>query len=199
MICRLTRPGRLESDDQLAFAVDEKIDGASEYRLELQKHAISGKLLAQAQAQAVRAGQEYVAAQISLNVDASNVQRLIYLQKFYQEEEEQALEAQGLFYDQLLTLRTSVIIQIRNLVWAYRFYTLEDSRVGLDPLKTIDEYRVDALTIQEELINAESRLAGDYQRKAFQSCNLSPFAYDEWQLSSIKYSSMMWVTPLRSI
>lgn len=48
----------LESDDQLAFAVDDGVKGASNYRLALHKHAINGKQLAQAQAQAIKAGQQ---------------------------------------------------------------------------------------------------------------------------------------------
>ncbi len=45
-----------EVDDQLSFAVEQSIGGATEYRLELRKHALDGKLLTQARAQAVKIG-----------------------------------------------------------------------------------------------------------------------------------------------
>ncbi|KAL4745722.1 hypothetical protein BDW72DRAFT_207976 [Aspergillus terricola var. indicus] len=55
---------KTETDMQLAFAVEENIDGALKYRLDLEKHSINGKTLAQAEAEALKAGNEYVQAQM---------------------------------------------------------------------------------------------------------------------------------------
>lgn len=51
----------------MVVAVDENIDGASAYKLTLRKHSINGKQLVQAQAEAIKAGQEFIHAQLELN------------------------------------------------------------------------------------------------------------------------------------
>lgn len=56
----------LEADDQMAFAVENNIDSASAYQLALRKHAINGKQLAQAQAEAIKSGYEYVQTQMEV-------------------------------------------------------------------------------------------------------------------------------------
>ncbi|WEW55974.1 hypothetical protein PRK78_001409 [Emydomyces testavorans] len=160
---------QLESDEQLEFAIEQKINGAAEYRLALRQHAINGKLLAQAHAQAIKAGQEYVQAELAYNLSQRDMESLKKLKEEYKDEEEQFRKAEAMFYDRLIALRTSVTIELRNLVWAYKFYALEDASINLDAQKPIEEYRVDELTIREKIDQANSRYAGDYQRKQWVS------------------------------
>ncbi|KAF7960437.1 hypothetical protein EAE96_000118 [Botrytis aclada] len=177
----------LESDDQLRFAVDQNINGATDYRLALRKHAINGKVLAQAQAQVVKAGQEYVESRLSINAIKQDTNNLQLLLDSFKQQEEEIECAQALLYDQLMTVRTSVAIELRSLIWAYKFYTLEESSVSIDLWKPIEEYRIDALTIQEELQNADSRFAGDYQPYKFKvySTHLPP-QYQSSIIESLK-------------
>lgn len=46
----------IQSDEQMAYAVEQKIEGAGAYQAELRRHAIDGKLLVQARAQSVKLG-----------------------------------------------------------------------------------------------------------------------------------------------
>lgn len=60
----------LEADQQMEFAISEGINGASEYRLELRKHGVEGRLVTQAREQAIKARQEYSSLQLSAQISA---------------------------------------------------------------------------------------------------------------------------------
>ncbi|KAL3469728.1 hypothetical protein BJX99DRAFT_65730 [Aspergillus californicus] len=177
----------LESDAQLKFAVDQSIDGAAEYRLALRKHAINGKQLAQTQAEAIKAGQAFIQAQLELNLSQKDIDSLEDLKRKFQGEEKQTEEAAVKFYDRMMALRTSVVIEMRNLTWAFKYYALEDSAVTIDPLKRIEEYKADLSTIAEEMETADSRYTNDYQPFTFpiQSSDL-PLDYGETLLTTLK-------------
>ncbi|GAB0136277.1 hypothetical protein EsDP_00004584 [Epichloe bromicola] len=158
----------LESDDQMEFAVGEGIDGATEYRLQLRKHAINGKQLAQAQAESVKAGYEYVQAQIEVIVSQQQIDRLRKLRGEYQGQEAIFALVQSMLYDRAMALRTSVVLSLRNMTWAYRYWALAESTVVLDSRKALVEYQQDLSILISEMENADSRYASDFQ----------PFNYD---------------------
>ena len=58
---------------------------------------------------------------------------------------------------------------MRNLIWAYKYYALENSTVQIDPLKRIEEYTTDLTAISGEMDASDSRYADDYQRKCQKS------------------------------
>ena len=155
----------LESDQQLEFAVGEGIDGASEYRLALRKHAINGKALAQAQAEAVNAGEQYVQLATAVVLCEKDIQNIKNLQSRYQGEDEIYHEAEVKFYDRFMAARTSLVIELQNVAWAYRYYALDDSRVVLDSMKTAEEFQSDILAIAQEIENADMRYSTDAQRE----------------------------------
>ncbi|KAI1120367.1 hypothetical protein F5Y10DRAFT_289831 [Nemania abortiva] len=65
----------LDSDLSVKFAVDNGINTADTFQLGLRKHAINCKLLAQAQAEAVKAGQQYVQAAVEVVIYQRDVER----------------------------------------------------------------------------------------------------------------------------
>ncbi|CAD6444571.1 4a8bab2f-3030-4c8e-b008-82b0b8bc15d8 [Sclerotinia trifoliorum] len=151
----------LQADSQLSFAIAQNIGGASAYQLELRRHAIDGKLLTQARAQSVKLGQEYLQLWLQLHATQTNAARLQQLFDTYQDEEDIALEAQSYFYDRVLMLRTSIMIYMRDAVWAYKYYTLNDSSITLDPLKSILEYQQDSNMIVQEVTISKERYSSD--------------------------------------
>ncbi|APA11695.1 hypothetical protein sscle_08g064650 [Sclerotinia sclerotiorum 1980 UF-70] len=151
----------LQVDSQLSFAIAQKIEGAGAYQLELRRHAIDGKLLTQARAQAVKLGQEYLQLWLQLHATQANAARLQQLFDTYQDEEDIALEAQSYFYDRLLMLRTSIMIYMRDAVWAYKYYTLSDSSITLDPLKSTLAYQQDSQMIVQEVTISKERYSSD--------------------------------------
>ncbi|KAI0521854.1 hypothetical protein F5B22DRAFT_506471 [Xylaria bambusicola] len=153
----------LESDQQMDVAVSLGIEGASDYRLALRKNAIDGKQLAQAQAEAVKAGQQYVQAQMEVILCQQDIQSLQDLHDKYQGEADIYAEAQAKFYDRFMGLRISLSIEMQNIVWAYKYYTLEDSSVVLDSQKSGADYKQDIATIKLEMENVESQYASDFQ------------------------------------
>ncbi|EAW13548.1 uncharacterized protein ACLA_055960 [Aspergillus clavatus NRRL 1] len=180
----------IESDDQLKFAVDHDIDGAIEYRQALRKHAVNGKQLAQTQAEAIKAGQAFIQAQLELNLSQKDIDDLQDLKKTFQGEEKAAEEAAVKFYDRMMALRTSVAIEMRNLVWAFKYYALEDSAITIDPLKRIEEYKADLLTVAEEMQTSDSRYTNDYQPFSFPiPSSKLPLDYGQAIISSLKDSS----------
>ncbi|CAD6449395.1 cedb2872-fd53-481d-ad67-19995e5eb0ca [Sclerotinia trifoliorum] len=158
----------LEADDQMAFAVGQSIDGASAYQLGLRKHAINGKQLAQAQAEAVKSGYEYVQAQMEVIRSSQNIADLQALKAGFHGQEAVYLEAKSMFYDRAMALRTNVVLSLRNMAWAYRYWALADSSINLDARKSLAEYQQDLSTVIMELERADSRWASDHQ----------PFNYD---------------------
>src|SRR5690625_794307 len=99
----------------MEVAVEESIDGAIAYQLALRKHAINGKQLAQAQVEAIKACQEFIHAKLELNLFQRDIQELEKLMENFRREEETYARAEAKFYDRLIALRTSVVIEMRNL------------------------------------------------------------------------------------
>ncbi|KAL1662887.1 hypothetical protein GGF50DRAFT_58030 [Schizophyllum commune] len=158
----------LDIEDQMKFPVDQNIDGASAYLLELRKHAIDGKLATQSSAETIKAGQEYVQVQLALQLAQSDLARLQELRDSFQGEKEQLEIARLHFYDRLDAMRTSVLIELRNLVWAFKFYTLTDSQVTLDPLNTMTEFKADLSLLVQEVEQWEEGFASDKSPIHFQ-------------------------------
>lgn len=162
----------LESDQQLDFAIAQNIAGASAYRTALRKHAVNGKGLAQAQAEAVKAGQEYIQAAMEVVKCAEDIKSLKELLNGYKGQAEIYAQAEAKFFDRFLALRTGLVMELRNMVWAYRYWALADSQVVLDSQKTTPDYRSDLYYIDRDIQTANERYATDFQ----------PF---QWSVSSL--------------
>ncbi|KAI1205187.1 uncharacterized protein F4807DRAFT_471206 [Annulohypoxylon truncatum] len=152
-----------EADLSLKFAVDNSINTADTYQLALRKHAINGKLLAQAQAEAIKAGQQYVQAAMEAVLCDRDVERLESLVDKYEGQEDVYEAAKASLFDRFMGLRTSLVIEMRNITWAYKYYALKDSRVTLDVLKSTAEYRQDKLAIKQDIDNADAAYATDFE------------------------------------
>lgn len=163
----------LEADDSMDFAVSREIGGAAEYRLELWKHAIDGKVAAQTRLQTIKAGQEY--AQVALRLTERDVQRLTTLRATFQTDINAVEEAKAMFYDRMIMIRTSVLIELQKAIWAYKYYSLETSKVVLDPLKSNADLKADAQLIVQELTNWKEVRSSDPSRSgALHSCHSIP-------------------------
>ena len=154
---------QLESDDQLAFPVAQGIGGASAYQLALRKHAINGKQLAQAQAEAIKAGQGYVRARLEQHLAEQDTATLKKLVENLTAEEHTFIVAQAKFFDRYMALRTTIAIDMQNLIWAERFMTLSNSSVVIDPLKEVADYKEDLSRIHHEIEAAKSKYSSDFQ------------------------------------
>ncbi|KAF4237723.1 hypothetical protein CNMCM8980_002382 [Aspergillus fumigatiaffinis] len=152
----------LESDEQLEFAVQNNISGANEYRLALRRHAINAKALVLAQAEAIKAGQEYIHASLEQAASARDLERLDGLKKKWKEEKKLDDEAEAKFYDRFMSIRISIVVQMRNLTWAYKYAALEDSRVVLSTQKSAAYYHQDLSTIMEEVNTYMEKYPGGY-------------------------------------
>ncbi|KAL2821455.1 hypothetical protein BDW59DRAFT_181214 [Aspergillus cavernicola] len=153
----------LESDQQLQFAVTKGIGGAGAYQLALQKHGISGKALAQAQAEAIKAGHEYIQAEmeyIGCNKDIADLKKL---RSHYQGEEKIYAKAEAKFFGRFQAIRNSLAIEMRKLVWAYKYWALADSAVELDSQKSAAEFGADLVTLATEIESAHEKYATDFQ------------------------------------
>lgn len=154
----------LDSDQQLEYAVNQSIAGARQYRTALRKQAVDGKALAQAQAEAVKAGHEYAQAAmevIACNQDIANLKDLL---EHYKGEKEKYALAEAKFFNRVLAIRTSLVIQMQKLVWAYKYRALAESSVVLDSQKEIAEFKADLLTLTSEIQSADEKYATDFQR-----------------------------------
>ncbi|KAL7934087.1 hypothetical protein V8C35DRAFT_327538 [Trichoderma chlorosporum] len=153
----------LESDDQMTFAVKNDIEGATAYQLALRKHAINGKQLAQAQAEAVKAGYEYVQAQMEVVRCTKQVEDLQCLIDTYTGQEDVYIQAEAKLYDRLLALRTGVVIELQNMVWAYRYWALSESNIVLDATKSIEDYDSDLYQIARDMETVDEQYSSDFQ------------------------------------
>lgn len=72
------------------------------------------------------------------------------LKSKWEKEKELEEEAGARFYDRFLTLRVSIVMEMRNMIWAYKYKALEDSTVALSVQKTTSDYRQDYATILQE-------------------------------------------------
>lgn len=155
----------IDADAQLNYAIKQGINGASSYHLALRKQAIDGKALAQAQAEAIKAGHEYAQAAmevVSCNRDMANLKELL---ERYKVNKEQYALAEAKFYDRVLAIRTSLVIQMQKLVWAYKYRALADTSVVLDSQKDTIRCQADLSSLKEEIQRADEKYATDYQRE----------------------------------
>lgn len=155
----------LESDDQMTFAVTAGIEGATAYQLALRKHAINGKQLVQIQAEAVKAGYEYVQAQMELIRCTKQVKDLQSLIDSYTGQEDVYLKAEVQLYDRLLALKTGVVIELQNMVWAYRYWALSESKLVLDATKSIEDHDNDLYQIARDMETINEQYPSDFQGK----------------------------------
>ncbi|KAL4997553.1 hypothetical protein BDV10DRAFT_186144 [Aspergillus recurvatus] len=158
---------RTETDAQLAFAVEENIDGALKYRLDLEKHGINGKSLAQAEAEAIKAGNEYVQAQMDVIICDKDIANLNQWLQDYEGDKRIYEQACAKFFDRCWALRTSLVIAMRNIVWAYKYWALSDSSVVLDSQKAIEEFAVDLATLDNDIVSANESYTGNADFQPF--------------------------------
>lgn len=145
----------------MRYAIDQNVEGADDYLVEIRKHAIEGKLAMQAQAQAIRAGQEYLRLKAQLLVARADCDRLAKLKEQYSGEAADAENARAGFYDSLIGMRTSVVVELRKAVWAYKYLALADSNVRLDPMMELDHLQEQAHTIVQEVENWNESYSSD--------------------------------------
>lgn len=150
----------VDSNNQVTFGVEEGIGGAREYQLALQKHSINGKQLAQAQAEAIKAGQEYVYAQMEVILADQDITALRNLLDQYSGQETIYAQAEVKFYNRFMAMRTNLVMEMQNIVWAYKYWALDDSQIVLDSLKTTEEYSSDLVLIDSEIEIVNSRING---------------------------------------
>ncbi|KAK2743428.1 hypothetical protein FQN57_004893 [Myotisia sp. PD_48] len=180
----------LETEDQLQFAISEEIPGAQEYQLALKKHAINGKLLAQTQAAAIKAGQEFIQTQLENALAYKNIKTLQELLKKFTGKEKEIDEAQVHLYDRLLACRTWVVIEMQNVTWAYKYFALADSSVQLDSQKRLEEFSSDIFTIKREIQVAEEKYDRVYEEYHFKfPPRKLPLDYSSRLVSDLKKGS----------
>lgn len=183
-----------ESVDQVEVAVGAHISGAREYRLALEKQAVDGKALAQADAEAVRAGHEYIAAAVEVIASMKDIQVLKELRAQYKGEEEVFEKAAAKFYSRFLAIRTSLVIEMRKLVWAYKYNALSDSRVELDSQQRSYEFRNQLLVIATDIESADEHYSTDYQRMRPPLTSFNRLHADHYVTAAFEY-----ITPSSSV
>ncbi|RDW94223.1 uncharacterized protein DSM5745_01545 [Aspergillus mulundensis] len=141
----------LESDAQLEWGVSREINGAVKYRLALQKHGINGKTLAQAQAEAIKAGNEYVQSELQARASDEDVANLEEMLETYEGQADVYARAAAIFYDRAWDLRTTLMLEMRKMVWAYKYWALQDSRIVLTPQKPVEAFLADLALLDYEI------------------------------------------------
>lgn len=88
-------------------------------------------------AAAVRAGQEYARALLQYQNTEAQQGRLQMLANDTDGKATSFDEKAAVFYDRLLSIKTFVVIQLRNYTCAYNYFSLSDSAVTIDMRKSI--------------------------------------------------------------
>ena len=159
----------LDCDLQLETAVSSGIAGAGKYRVELRKHAIDSKALIQAKVETIRAGQEYIVARMDQSLSEFDVKKLGELKNCWEMDKQVDEQAAAHFFDRFLSLRTSIVMEMRNILWAYKYKALEDSKVHLSVMKTeANDYLEDLAIIRKE----DNSYLTNYPRKYRKYCPL---------------------------
>ncbi|QYS94602.1 hypothetical protein H0G86_001931 [Trichoderma simmonsii] len=193
----------LESDDQMAFAITAGIEGATAYQLALRKHAINGKQLVQIQAEAVKAGYEYVQAQMELIRCTKQVKDLQSLIDSYTGQEDVYFKAEVQLYDRLLALKTGVVNELQNMVWAYRYWALSESKLVLDATKSIEDYDSDLYQIARDMETIDEQYPSDFQGFTYyEESDKLPFNFGELLVKGLTgetYTGSFTLAPNKSL
>ncbi|KKO97277.1 hypothetical protein THAR02_10619 [Trichoderma harzianum] len=178
-----------DSDDQMAFAVAAGIEGATAYQLALRKHAINGKQLVQIQAEATKAGYDYVQAQMELI--RCTKQEHVYLKADVQ------------LYDRLLALKTGVVIELQNMVWAYRYWALSENKIVLEATKSLEDYDRDLYQIARDMETIDEQYPSDFQAFTYyDESDKLPFNFGELLvkgLTSEAYTGSFTLAPNKAL
>ncbi|KAF5861225.1 hypothetical protein ETB97_000480 [Aspergillus alliaceus] len=150
-------------DQQILFAETKGIGGAAAYQLALRKHGINGKALAQAQAEAIKAGREYVLAELQYIKSNKDIADLKELRAQFSGQEKIYAQVEAKFYSRFLGIRNSLTMEMRRLVWVYKYWALEDSAVELDSQKTVAQFQADLLTLDSEIESTGEKYATNFQ------------------------------------
>lgn len=155
-----------EALEQVEFAVSQGVSGASAYKVALQKQGINGKALAQAQAEAVDAGYEYIQHAMEVVACEKDIAALKMLRDSFKGQDVVYAEAEARFFQRFLAVRTSLVIEMRKLVWAYKYWALDDSDVDLDSQMSAAEFQNCVFTLDREVESANERYVNGFQGKS---------------------------------
>ncbi|KAB8249174.1 hypothetical protein BDV35DRAFT_390262 [Aspergillus flavus] len=117
----------------------------------LRRNSINGNLLAQAKAEAIKSAQEHIHAYMEVVLYQRDFKRLTELETKFGKEQKLTEEAEVRLYDRYITVRTSILIQMRNVAWAYKFAVLDNEPIQIDPLKNVQDYRKDLFDLVMKL------------------------------------------------
>jgi len=118
------------------------IPTATEYSVALKRQAIYGKAQCLTKAAAAKAGQEYARALLQcqrMDVQRQNLERWV---DGIHEEQAKFDEQSAAFFDRLLSIKTFVVIQLRNYINSYTYFSLRKSAVLLDMNKSLLELQM---------------------------------------------------------
>ncbi|KNG88049.1 hypothetical protein ANOM_004109 [Aspergillus nomiae NRRL 13137] len=180
-----------DANNGLALAVSEKVDGAAAFQSGLRKHSINGKLLAQAKAEAIKSAQEYIHAYMEVVLNQKDFRRLTELETEFRKNQKLTEEVEVRLYDRYMAVRTSILIQMRNVAWAYKFAVLDNYPIQIDPLKNVQDYRKDLSDLVMKLQRFKEQYPGGPSRfdtKIISSQNL-PVPYNAQIVEQLKASN----------
>ncbi|GFF56043.1 hypothetical protein IFM58399_10222 [Aspergillus lentulus] len=126
----------LDTNDRIANACNAGVTGADAYRLGLRIHALDGKKLAQAQTEAIQAGQDLVHAQLELNRCNQDLKVLNTLKQKVKKEK--------------------VITEIEEAKFFNQYISIHDSTIPLNPTGDVEDYSNYLSTLTEETEDWES-------------------------------------------
>ncbi|KAI6778158.1 uncharacterized protein J7T54_007204 [Emericellopsis cladophorae] len=144
--------------------IDLGIQGTRDVRAEMEKLTARGKLVAGAQSHLVRTGQDLVRARLAVHTAERDVERLTELKSDFEDNHELTEEARMAFYQRRMSVRTDIVRLMENATQAYRYQTLRESDVTLDPTVSLEDLQSRQLAAKMELLNWKSGFSSPPQK-----------------------------------
>lgn len=139
-------------------ALEEKIDGAREYRTGLQKLCILAKAILAAQAAVTQTSDEYLKTLTHVIDSERQTQRLQAAIDHLEGDPKIFKIYKEALLSRLLAIRTWVDLDFYSYVSAYMYYSLDKiSPIQLDPIKPIVYYNSDAALLQAAVVQSEDK------------------------------------------
>ncbi len=137
---------KLEVDSRLQPAISQQVDGASEYKLALDKLDVYGQSLVANQLAYIRCSQELVRLQLQSQVTQNQVARLQQYITDLSTSKQPNDQMEQMLYQRYVDMKISLFIALKNYTNAYRYWALRNPLTSpsiVDSVNSLSGYMAD--------------------------------------------------------
>jgi hypothetical protein len=145
-----------EIRNELQLAIDEGIEGSSEFLATLETLVIYGKSITATEVSLMQELSRLIDLKIAAEVNSRHLDRMNLLIDQIEQDAGAVDELETLFFRSLTALKRPMFVAITKFTAAFEYWSLKESQVRPSLNKTYEQYRLDLALLQEQYNDALS-------------------------------------------